>query len=182
MLGICFTFIDDPVWEQEFENLYKNYSNSMMHLALSILGNHHDAEDAVQNAFYALAQHYKGLQNRSDMAMRNYLYKATRSAAIDIYRKVSRNEAPLSQDHIPELAAHIDIPQEYIHNELYQALVRVLLQMPPHYRDVLSLYWCYDCKPKQIASILNRPIETVKSQLKRGNTWLRQAMKEGGYL
>ena len=48
-----------------------------------------------------------------------------------------------------------------------------LFQTPPKYRDVLYLYYCEQYKVKEIAIILQKKENTVKSLLKRGREVLK---------
>ena len=42
-----------------FEDLYYTYKNLMFYVANQILRNEHDAEDAVQQAFFAIAKNFE---------------------------------------------------------------------------------------------------------------------------
>ena len=81
-------------------------------------------------------------------------------------------------EEIADCVSEIDIPREYAGNETYLRMLDILRNMPTSYRAVLSLYWVEDRTPKQIASLLNRPIETVRSQLKRGNGLLKERLRK----
>lgn len=178
MLYFFLAMLDNPEDEQIFEEMYHRYREQMMRYAMRILGNHHDAEDAVQEAFCALARNMDHWAGRPEQTVKGYVYKVIHSTSIDAYRKKRREEVPLSMEEIPEFLSEIDVPKEYASNETYLRMLNILRKLPISYRAVLSLYWVENCSPKQIADLLNRPIETVRSQLKRGNALLKNQLRK----
>jgi hypothetical protein len=60
--------------------------------------------------------------------------------------------------------------------ELAEALAAALAALPEAYRDVLTLRLVHGLEPVAIAHALGRPLETVKTQLKRGKERLRDAL------
>lgn len=182
MLSLYLAAMASPEDEETFTKMYDRYNVQMMRFVMRILEHQQDAEDALQNAWIKLAENMKNWSDLSEIAQKEYIYKAIRSAAIDAYRKRGRNPELLNIDDLIDCSAEIDIPNEYMRNEEFLRIISILNHIPPPYRDVLSLYWLGNSKPKQIAGILQRPFETVKSQLKRGNAMLQEQLKKEGYL
>lgn len=56
MLAFYMMLIDDEQNKSKFEKLYYEYRDRMMYVALSVLHNNEDAEDAVHNAFIGIAK------------------------------------------------------------------------------------------------------------------------------
>ncbi len=56
---IYMAIIDEPGDRQKFEYLYRTYKGLMFYVANQILHNIEDAEDAVHEAFIAIAQNIK---------------------------------------------------------------------------------------------------------------------------
>lgn len=63
--------------------------------------------------------------------------------------------------------------------ELALALSSALASIPATYRDSLNLRLVHGLEPVQIAHALGRPLETVKTQLRRGKQLLREALPKG---
>jgi RNA polymerase sigma-70 factor (ECF subfamily) len=59
----------------------------------------------------------------------------------------------------------------------------LLLQLPAAPRAVVTLRFQEDLEPTEIAAVLDMPVNTVKSHLRRTLTWLRaqQAGEVHGY-
>ena len=178
MLYFFLAMLEKPEDESRFEKLYYQYREQMMRYAMKVLKNHHDAEDAVQEAFLALARNIRQWADLPEPSVKGYVYKVIHSTSVDMYRKKCRGEEPLSLDEVVDYISEIDIPQEYAGNETYLRMLNILCNMPISYRAVLSLYWIDNRSPKQISDLLNRPIETVRSQLKRGNALLKGKLKQ----
>jgi RNA polymerase sigma-70 factor (ECF subfamily) len=54
------------------------------------------------------------------------------------------------------------------HKELGQALRLVIDQLEPQYRQALTLFYFEDLKYQDIADIMDIPLNTVKSHIRRG--------------
>jgi RNA polymerase sigma-70 factor (ECF subfamily) len=63
--------------------------------------------------------------------------------------------------------------------ELVEQLDRVLTALPANYGEPLRLRLIHGLEPVQIAHALGRPLETVRTQLRRGRELLREALPIG---
>ena len=83
-----------------FDFIYEKYGRLVMEIALRVLKNIDLAEDAVQDALFAISQNMGKLHGESKKT-RNYIINIARNAAIDIYRENKRKleyEIPLETD------------------------------------------------------------------------------------
>jgi RNA polymerase sigma-70 factor (ECF subfamily) len=62
--------------------------------------------------------------------------------------------------------------------ELRQEVRRALDQLEEHYRLVLTLYYFEDMKYTDIAEVLDLPLNTVKSHIRRGKERLAAILQE----
>ena len=53
---VYLAMIDSPEDQLKFERIYEKYRYLMLHVAKQILQNHHDAEDAVHQAFISIIE------------------------------------------------------------------------------------------------------------------------------
>src|ERR1700731_2650461 len=86
--------------EAAFTVLYERYRPSVIAVCVGVLGSSHDAEDAAQDAFAALAVALRGTPPRE---LRAWLTRVARNAAIDVARR--RKRTVLADDELPDLAA-----------------------------------------------------------------------------
>ena len=73
-----------------------------------------------------------------------------------------------------EIIDNVNIAEEYLSDTEYQRMLRDIKNMDQIYREVLYFYYIEGKSVKQIASTLDRPISTVKSQLQRGKKYLQE--------
>lgn len=151
---------------KKFSEYVNTYRDSLYIMALAILKNEADAEDAVSNAVL------KAYENRKQLKVphkfKAWMLTITKNEALKIKRKqliLPGNEA-------------VESMIKPVH-EHYDELWDVLQQIKEEYRLVIILFYYEDLPLKTISHILAIPIGTVKSRLSRGKADLKNIM-EGG--
>lgn len=76
--------------KSKFEQLYIMYKGLMFHVAMKILKNEFDAEDAVHQAFLSLIENLKKISDVKCPKTRTYIVIITERKAIDIIRSRSK--------------------------------------------------------------------------------------------
>ena len=79
--------IDDEEDKEKFVRLYEKYRYFLWYLANERLHDAGLAEDAVQEAFFALIRHMEKIGDVDSSATRNFLATIVKSKAVDILRK-----------------------------------------------------------------------------------------------
>lgn len=166
MLVFYMSIIDDEKEKSKFELLYNQYRNIMMSVALGVLHNKEDAEDAVHNTFIALARNMKSIGDVESTATKYYVIKATRNTSINMLNKNKKhNEISLEWiNDIPDndFVENLDLKQRY------NDVVKAISSLDDTYRDVLFYHFVSDMTSKQIADLLGKKHSTIKQQLVRG--------------
>ncbi len=177
MLLVYMAYIYDHKYDPVFERIISKYQAHMMQIVWDILNHREDCEDALQNAFFAIARNIEKLAGMDEPAVKVYVCKCARSAALNMRLDQQKREniVPL-EDYMG--VSDENIQKEYISRENYEQILQILRSLPDIYYDVLSMTYIYGMKPREIAISLGRPIETVKSRLQRGKAYLRQYLKE----
>ena len=143
-----------------------SYSDGAFALALQILGNRADAEDAVQDAFV------KVIRARFDPArssMRTFFFRIVRNAAIDLRRK--RQDG---LNDIEELADQTNTPEQHAEAaEASTTLYRALDQLNDSQRDIVLLKDYLGFSYAEIAQVMEIAEGTVMSRLHRARLTLR---------
>lgn len=144
-------------------------------IAMSVLKNPEDAADLTQEAFMRL---FRALpQYNGESRFTTWLYRLVVNLGRDELRRRGRQVAivPPSDDHEQEPLATVadqdrwnDPEQALGAHELRDQVRQALDQLEEHYRLVLTLYYFDDLKYTDIAEILNMPLNTVKSHIRRG--------------
>ena len=153
-----------------FCELLRSHQNSIYSLALRLLGVREDAEELAQDVFVALHRHLAAIS--SPAHLRFWLRRAVCHRAIDrLRRRPARPDLPL------EAAGDLSAADADGDPLLRRALLRLMAQMAPVPRAVLLLRYQEDLDPGEIAEVLDVPVNTVKSHLKRSLAKLRERWK-----
>ena len=149
----------------------RQYQQQMYALALSILRNKFDAEDAVQDAIVKAYSRYDDLRDQSKF--KSWILSIVHNTAIESLRQ---NRDMLDIDQQQELrAAEGDVDGKLT---LWQSVQK--LKMP--YREVTVLFYYGALSVQDISRITSTPAVTVRQQLFRARKMLAaQLHKEDFY-
>src|SRR5829696_767810 len=137
----CMIRLSGPEVEAALSALYDRYSRTVYGVGLKILGNRTLAEELVQDVFLK-AWRSAGTFDPSRGSFSTWLYRVTRSAAIDLYRKRASRVRPLPEGD-PYLATARDSsagPQEVVDESwLSWRVSRALEMLDAPRREVIDL-------------------------------------------
>ena len=155
--------------EAAFGSLVGRYQGMVFSLAHRFLRDRAAAEDLAQDVFLELYRNLPTL--RSTAHMRFWLRRVACHRCIDRIRKTaSQPEASLDDVSEPAVAP-------VARDVLLDARLRDLVgQLPPRPRLVMLLRYQEDLEPSEIAAVLDMPVNTVKSHLRRSVSVLREQL------
>lgn len=145
-------------------------------IAMSVLKDPDDAADLAQEAFVRL---FRALpQYNGESRFTTWLYRLVVNLGRDELRRRTR-QVPIipqvvdeeEQDPLATVSDDdrwIDPARALDARELRDDVRRALAQLEEHYRLVLTLYYFDDMKYSDIAEVLDLPLNTVKSHIRRG--------------
>jgi len=147
-----------------FEQVVRKYQNTVGKVCLVRLKNYADAQDCFQNVFSTL--YSKSPSFESEEHLKAWLIRV----AINECKNHIRNNKPL----IPLC----DVTENAVDFPYDKCDVSwALLQLTPKYRNVLYLHYIERYKIAEIAVILEKSENTVKSLLKRGRKKLKEILR-----
>ena len=177
------TMLPEAVEENDrplITQLYLQYEKQLYLLAMDILGNHHDAQDCVQDTFASVARHIGRYRERAEES-RIYLLRAScRNIAIDRYRKKARTPtASLTWEEEGSADWEMADPDEDVFADLVSRLTRETLiglirSLSPKYREVIILRYYENMTLGEIAEHLEIAPKTVYNRLHRAYELLRE--------
>jgi RNA polymerase sigma-70 factor (ECF subfamily) len=149
--------------DDAFEALVRDNQRMVYALALRMLKNPTIAEDIAQEAFIKA---YRNLETfRSGSKFSTWIYRITYNTAIDHIRK-RKDEVELAEW---DGASNTDTPEESLVGRETSKQVRdALKQISPEYRRVLEMFYFSGKKYREVAEIMDLPINTVKTYIYRG--------------
>lgn len=147
------------------EQVVRTYADMVYRLACAHLGNPADADDVFQDVFLRYAE--KAPAFRDEEHRKAWLLRVTVNRCRSHYRSSwFRRILPM------EAAAHAAIPAPDPH-----PLGDVLARLPAKYRTVVHLYYYENCSTEEIAALTGQNASTVRSQLTRARSMLRELLK-----
>jgi RNA polymerase sigma-70 factor, ECF subfamily len=169
---------------REFARLVDAYSGPLYRLALKMLGNAPDAEDALQNTFLKAFQHVDTFEGRSKLS--TWLYRIASNEALMLLRK-RRPETTFSdmkaededdQNYDPvQLTDWCCLPEEeFLSAEGRKALDRAVEHLPETLRIVFVLRDIEDLSIQETSQVLSLSETAVKTRLLRARLRLREEL------
>lgn len=148
-------------------------------MALALLRDADSAEDLTHQTFTRALEnpprHGSNIKGWLRRILQNQLARNFRTTArqqkreLEAYRRQMERVSAATPD---ELVAKAEADSK---------ITEALLELEEPYRTVLLLHYYQNARIADIARQLERPVSTVKSQLDRGKTRLRQGLKKRGY-
>jgi RNA polymerase sigma-70 factor, ECF subfamily len=156
------------------QRVYEKYKNDLLKLAVSLVGDVHAAEDAVQDVFVSFALSGRKISLAGDL--KKYLVTCVANRVRNRRRDGQRHEA-IGLDGADAILSDFKRPEQWaILNEELQSLSNAMTQVPYEQREVVMLYMEGDLTFRQIATIQNTSINTVQGRYRYGITKLRSLL------
>lgn len=171
MLTMFLAMLETEADRQQFTRLYEALEKKIYAVALRVLGNPDQAEDAAQQAWLRLIQKWELVSALTWERAGGYAITAAKNAALDLARRQSRT-VPLPEDWDP--------PVREDGEDGYQYLVSLVRQLPEGYRRVLELKLVEELSNREIARALRIRESTVSSRVMRGRAMLQKRLREEG--
>lgn len=147
----------------------------MYKIALSILHNEFDAEDAVHQTFVTLADHLEKIKNIPCHKLDAYIVIITRNVSINFYNKNRRHSEHITSFDDDRLSADVNFFEQYD----YDRLVKTISELPKIYKDVLFLHCLEELSFKQISQMLNISVNCVRKRFERAKKLLKKTLEKG---
>ncbi len=162
-----------------FAMLVNRHQPRAMTLALRMLGNRQDAEEAVQDAFVRAFRSLRNFEERSSFA--TWLYRIVYNVCATMLRKRSGSQLLVHPSDGNDLTSHPiaddELPDVHLEeSDLREVALKVLETLPPIYRGPLSLFFLDDLGYEEIVAITGLSLSAVKVRLSRGRNLLRRAV------
>src|SRR5215218_7989144 len=158
--------LDGPEVEAALSRLYDRYGRTVYGVGLKILGDRSLAEELVQDVFLKVWRS-SGTFDPSRASFSTWLYRVTRSAAIDLYRKRAHKVHPVSEreSYLATVRDPSEGPQEVVDESwLSWRVSRALEVLDAAHREVIELAYFGGLSQREISERTGVPLGTVKSR------------------
>ena len=151
--------------QEQRTRVVERWGDMVYRLALARTASVPDAEDVFQEVFLRYFRHEDRFQ--SDEHRKAWFIRCTVNRCKSVLSSAWRRRT------VP-LETAIEVGVEDDHREVYSAV----LSLPTKYRAVIHLHYFEGLSVAEMAAALELPEGTVKSQLSRGRTLLRDMLEE----
>ncbi len=171
-----------------FDSLVRRYDQSVLRLALHMLGNEQDAQDVHQEAFIKAYRHLGNF--RFECSFYTWLYRIVTNLCLDqLRRRKSRREDPATvldasgdemdlMANVPDTRAMANPGRELDRKVMSERIGDALDKLTPRERTVFELKHYQGLKLRTIGDMLNTTEETAKNTLFRATRKLRLNLAE----
>ena len=162
-----------------YATLVNRYNNFVFTIVLRYIKGREDAEEVAQDVFIKA---YKSLSSfKGDSKFSTWLYTVTTTTCITFLRKKKLEVQSLDNEKVSEAAGEIagDMSANQIEQKSKVNMVNEAIKMlSPDYAQVIMLFYKGEQTLEEIAKILNKEPNTVKVQLHRARTRLKEKMQK----
>ena len=153
-----------------YGQLVDRYKNALYRHVFAIMHDEDASEDIAQEAF--ITAYYKLSTFDSSKRFSTWLFKIATNKALDSLR-ANRRVTPLESDMLERIASpHAAPDQMATHRELNEAVAG----LDPRYRAIIHLYYFEGMNYDEIASVMARPVGSIKGWMNRAKKQLRKEL------
>lgn len=165
--------------EAAFAALVAPRRTRLWSVCLRVVGDRHDAEDALQDALTAAWQHLGSF--RGDARLDTWLYRIASNAALAVARR--RRERVLDPEDLGEVGGWGERAGDGVRDHAGRVadvdlVRRALADLPEAFREAVVLREVADLSYDEIATHQGIGVQTVKSRLNRARAQLAAALRD----
>ncbi len=149
------------------QEAFRKYGDRVFAAAFHICRSREDADDVVQDTF--LKYHAMQLEYDSEEHLKAWLLRTAINRSKDLLKSFWRVHTTPWEEYMDEL--EFAEPGD-------RGLFEAVMKLPQKYRIVIHLYYYEEYSIEEISGILRRSSGTVKSQLSRGRSLLKNQLME----
>ena len=158
--------------EEAFKELVVKYSDALFGYALSLSGNHHTANDLVQEVFISTFEYRKKLNHK--YSIESFLYKSTYNKFIDLYYK-NKSKSRLHEQY------RLILNQLLIKSEdnslMLKKMNREIENLPEKIKKIFVLSKTNGYTNLEISETLGISVKTVESNITKAYKILKKKLE-----
>lgn len=154
----------------DLEDAVRQYADMIYRIAVTITGNEADADDVFQETFLRLVKNQDKIQ--SEDHLKAWLIRVAGNCA---------KTAVMNPWNQKTQGLAVEVEKPVLHEDERQSrLLMELHALPQKYSIVLYLFYYEGYSVKEIAKLLKKNENSIKTLLRRGRDLLKKSLLEGG--
>ncbi len=163
-----------------FQYICKRYEKKVFTFVYHLLGSHEAAEEVTQDTFLSVYWNLKNLKNIEKFEP--WLFKIARNYVYQYSRKDYSKKEDFFEDGNGAKNGDVDMdytPEEHlIKGEIGDEIKKAINSLDLKYREVFTLAVVEGYSYKEIAEMLGRSIQSVKTDIHRARVKLRKSLEK----
>ncbi|MCL4425891.1 MAG: RNA polymerase sigma factor [Firmicutes bacterium] len=166
--------------KEAFYSLYLRQEKGLYSLCYHLLGNRTETEDAVQDVVLKAYSHIRDYRFREGIPFSAWLYRIATNTCLSLLRRRRGSVVSGAAQEIREEADPQPGPAEQLLREDERARIRqAVAALPEVYRLPIVLRYVQEMSYQAIAHVLELPVNTVATRLRRAHSLLREELERG---
>lgn len=153
-----------------FDDAVEQYGDMIYRICLTITGNAEDAKDAFQETFLRL------VKNKDKITCEEHL----KAWLIRVASNCAKSAAGSTWNRTTQGFSKEAVCEKMVYEQKEKDLLEELHRLPKKYSVVLYLYYYEEYSVREIAALLGKKENSIKTLLARGRKLLRKSLEEGG--
>jgi len=180
MIGYYLSAIETDEERLEFAKFYMQHRNKLLYAAKAIVQNQALAEDALHDAFYALAKYWTKFSAIPCNERVPYSVRVVKNKAFDILRAAKGQHDEALTDEMLTDASALDISVQIESEDAYRTLLRCIAELPPSYQAIFEMRFIHEMGNAEIAKALNVSASNVGVRIHRARHMLQEILDREG--
>ena len=167
--------------QRAYQELVETYQHKIFSLAMRLLHNKQEAEEAAQDAF--VKAYFSISSFRGEAKFSTWLYRIAYNTALNRRKNVHADDPVDDSDTILDSLEHSTnhVQTSLERSELSSVIEQFLTTLPIQYSSVLTLFYLDDLSYEEIAKITGMSLSTVKVKLFRARAALKKKIAKHQY-
>ncbi|MGP4062926.1 sigma-70 family RNA polymerase sigma factor [Halobacillus sp. H74] len=168
-------YIDIQDNEQAINEIMESYGQSILQLVYSYVKDKSIAEDLTQEIFVKC---YKNLHTYNGQSkIKTWLWRITINHCKDYLKSWYKRKVIISEEKVMGVENnHSSTEEEVMQDFVDGELVSTIMDLPTKYREVIYLYYYEDLTTREIAQVIKKSENTIKTRLKRAKVILKEQL------
>lgn len=167
--------------EDVFLDLVRKHQDKVYRLAFYLLKNSEDAKDVTQETFFRAWQHRKKIRQETAHSWflkvaQNLCFNQLKKRKFQVHLSEEDGETFENLLHTHSYKSNPSPDEIAIKQEVKQLVHQAIDELPPNMRSIIVMRELEEMSYKEIAEILNQPVNSVKSTVFRARKKLREIL------
>ncbi|MEP2058943.1 RNA polymerase sigma factor [Maribacter litoralis] len=161
---------------QAFEVLVNTYKERLYWQIRSIVLNHDDADDVLQNTFIKVYKNIDGF--KGDSKLFSWMYRIATNEALNFIKQRAKIQGVSDTDYQDRLVENLEADVYFEGDEIQLQLQKAIATLPEKQKLVFNMKYFQELKYEEISEILNTSVGGLKASYHLAVKKLEQYLKE----